>query len=77
MPVTHDVRFGFDNYKLSDEAKAALDAFAANKCLSAKPFVLAALGVLPFAAGRRPAKGGRRSCRQYPWRLDMARRRRW
>jgi len=25
-----DVRFGFDNYKLSDEAKAALDAFAAN-----------------------------------------------
>ena len=24
-----DVRFGFDNYKLSDEAKAALDAFAA------------------------------------------------
>ena len=23
-----DVRFGFDNYKLSDEAKAALDAFA-------------------------------------------------
>ena len=25
----NDVRFGFDNYKLSDEAKAALDAFAA------------------------------------------------
>jgi len=24
-----DVRFGFDNYKLSDEAKAALDGFAA------------------------------------------------
>ena len=24
-----DVRFGFDNYKLSDEAKAALDTFAA------------------------------------------------
>ncbi len=24
-----DVRFGFDNYKLSDEAKAALDSFAA------------------------------------------------
>jgi len=24
-----DVQFGFDNYKLSDEAKAALDAFAA------------------------------------------------